>query len=1398
MKHLRLFLALFTLLIGGANASAQTTLTGVSEIISGQEYYIVNDNTGLFLTPGNNWGTRATLDESSAGTAKVTLTGGKYTIIFTWPQGGTGMFVDTDDGSAVYCDRNNQGNYYWTITSNGDNTFNIQLASDQARYKAESYLTAESNNAQANVQYNNGNENLRKWRFISPSEIKTTMLNSEETLDVTLFVHGAQGTTNIGATYNSFDRFKSRYSWTTTGNGWKGQNNQTLAGFTNYWMEAWTGSPLRELSASKTVSDMPEGHYKVSAYTIGGEGVEWFAQEGSSEKVTKSTAGSPPALTSVELNLTSTSNITLGIQSNNTTNVGWIAFDNIKLEYSNFKKYYTDKLAEANELIATLNGIIPTSALNVLQNIINDNTGATSDYLTIAELLVSAMNDANALIEPYSRYIFIRDAVLNINSDIDVSAANAQADNATNIDDLEIAITTVRQALVNYLSTAPVNRTYDLTDALIDNAAPGNSAKTDYWNNTGNVGFGNNLYEFYGQSEVSTEQTIKTPLPVGNYKLTAVAYTRTGYEAKLYANDNSTNIATVSSNEVNGLASGDTWINNGNGVTDLVFFLNEETANLKIGLKTAPQGDHWMAWRSFRLIYGDVFEPYELVSGKMNAEVSAAQTAAETSYQQTPTPTTYQALMEAIEAAQASVNAYAHAKAELDKMVEELAGTNVYTAESYQTYITNNLTAYNDGTLTDAEANAIIMLTDWHTANTIDDVLISAWEPNAEDWSTYHVNNWSTEGDNDGSNFKRPFIEYWVVESDVLQPKTLTATLEGIEPGNYKVTATVRVRITNGATGATGITLQVGDGSTIDVTNGEQIGSSQFYLKEATAYGKVDDDGKLFIKFDVAANNNISWLAFKNVNYEVVNLDFSALNAAIDEANSINSDMEVAALTVAIATAQYAYEATTQDDVNAAVETLIAATNAAKTVIAARKNLAGVAKKATALKSFLDEDITGNITAATEYANNNEATAEEANAMADALNAYFADWEVVQINNGTFDTGLNGELIAPGTTNKPYVHAVDGWTQNFKFTSTASQGIAAAYGSAAQDGTNGTAAPATDMYGKSEGGALHLSSGWSDQARYYQDIENLPAGKYVFYYEGINANNVSAALNSNYFGIGNLIEGDLENSNNTFKYSDEKSFPYNEWKATAFDFTLINNVENARVHVGIVGGTGGSANTPKMWFDNVTIYCLYKTETITIKDGFTGTTYSSDNTLDFSSTEGITAYIITDVENNQCSSKQVDMVPSMTGLYIEGTPGKYFVKIHNASVEPIEDNNLLIGTGAEKSEYLTSTNNITYYLYGKQNEKESFFKVSEDPDKHVQASAHKAYLAIPTGATNAKALVIVRPNDDMVSEDGGFVDGINNIEQNGNNAMIYNLNGQRVNNAQKGIYIKNGKKVIIK
>ena len=68
--------------------------------------------------------------------------------------------------------------------------------------------------------------------------------------------------------------------------------------------------------------------------------------------------------------------------------------------------------------------------------------------------------------------------------------------------------------------------------------------------------------------------------------------------------------------------------------------------------------------------------------------------------------------------------------------------------------------------------------------------------------------------------------------------------------------------------------------------------------------------------------------------------------------------------------------------------------------------------------------------------------------------------------------------------------------------------------------------------------------------------------------------------------------------------------------------------------------------------------------------------------------------------------------------------------------------------------------------------------------------AHRAYLAVTTEqAGGAKGFAF----NDMAT-------GIKSIAadtENGN-AIIYNLAGQRVSNAQKGIYIVNGKKVVIR
>ncbi|MDO4994342.1 MAG: chitobiase/beta-hexosaminidase C-terminal domain-containing protein [Bacteroidales bacterium] len=229
------------------------------------------------------------------------------------------------------------------------------------------------------------------------------------------------------------------------------------------------------------------------------------------------------------------------------------------------------------------------------------------------------------------------------------------------------------------------------------------------------------------------------------------------------------------------------------------------------------------------------------------------------------------ALQSATSAATSSIAAYAAAADNFEAFKAEVQSTNVVSAEA-KTAMEAFLSAYEDCTLTDTEVAVIVNPTDatgWRQNPTqIGEYILSAWDEEPYNWGSYHPNTWSVEGNNDGSNFRVPFIEYWTGDDASLAEKTLTATVTDLTPGIYEVTAWTRVRIKNGAAApATGITFQVGEGEAVDVTTGEIIGAGPFYIGEFTATGVVGEDSVLTIKYNVAADNNISWLAFKNVNY---------------------------------------------------------------------------------------------------------------------------------------------------------------------------------------------------------------------------------------------------------------------------------------------------------------------------------------------------------------------------------------------------------------------------------------------------------------------------------------------------------------------------------------------------
>ena len=273
---------------------------------------------------------------------------------------------------------------------------------------------------------------------------------------------------------------------------------------------------------------------------------------------------------------------------------------------------------------------------------------------------------------------------------------------------------------------------------------------------------------------------------------------------------------------------------------------------------------------------------------------------------------------------------------------------------------------------------------------------------------------------------------------------------------------------------------------------------------------------------------------------------------------------------------------------------------------AAKFSLNGYIKKATALNGVLaDEALADAITtaqatyaAATDYDTHFSTVTTAAETLSTAINTATSNLTPVALENGNFDTNVNiaadgtnsGTLNSMATEAKPYIWDIDGWTANFTFNSTASQGNTAVYGATitGDQGNNGTNPPAIDMFGKTEGGTLHLSSGWSDQARYKQDVSSMASGRYLFYYEANNQNSSATSINSNYFGV-SAQGGDLYGSTNSFVYSDAKTFAFNDWTANAFEFDVAK-MTDITFHVGVTGTTGGSANGAKLWIDNVLVY----------------------------------------------------------------------------------------------------------------------------------------------------------------------------------------------------------------
>lgn len=168
------------------------------------------------------------------------------------------------------------------------------------------------------------------------------------------------------------------------------------------------------------------------------------------------------------------------------------------------------------------------------------------------------------------------------------------------------------------------------------------------------------------------------------------------------------------------------------------------------------------------------------------------------------------------------------------------------------------------------------------------------------------------------------------------------------------------------------------------------------------------------------------------------------------------------------------------------------------------------------------------------------------------------------------------------------------------------------------------------------------------------------------------------------------------------------------------------------------------------------------------------TTFCSTSPLDFSNVDGLEAYVVTGATSTTITLAKVTKVPAGTGLILKKTSSAASYNVPVGTATSLAETNKLVGVTANTAfaagNYLLSNGKFVQGTAG-------------------TLAAGKAYLPAASISATARELLL----------DFGGTTGIHQIEGAKMNVEGYfNLAGQRVAQPQKGLFIVNGKKVVIK
>lgn len=1321
-KLLLALLALFTL--GGSNLFAQGW---TAQAPADGDFYLYNVGAGKYLSCGESWGTQAVVGN---GALKFTLENngsGAYTL-YTTSTFSYGNPNSAQLQSSGFVDQSVTATT-WTFSAvDGlENTFTLLNAEGK-------YLCAPSDGTiTIALSETPPTDAYGYWKLINFDNLfnNATVTNP---VDVTCLI----GDANFESSNGTMQGFWSMQA-----------SNKNLCGgdSPNKCAESYRST----FTLSQVLNDVPNGEYELTAqgfYRQDGSDNEhlpvfYINEKTATFPLRTGTEGSMGAASASFTNGGYTINpihvtvgdgkITLGAKLEGNTML-WCIWDNFTLKYLGVDlTAYETQIASLRE---TLNGLknepmnatVKATAETALTETESVDHNQSAMENAIAQL-TSAIEAANTSIANY----VVAKTYLDKASNLDAAGQAAYAANET--------VATLQTAYDDRSFEALTDEQKEALDAAIISAVKAQTTLGSDWtlvivnpsfengfasgwenngmdiqNNTSFPKDGNNYCEKWQPNGTVKVSQVISDMPAGVYKLTVKAKTRGISSANFFASGIS--VSTKIADEVN---------------TYSIEFACDANANITIGFEGTGTGagNSWIALDDFHLTLVSAGLPdVTAVTGKMNAEVDAAQIAAIKAYNENKTVDNYNKAVAAIAAAQTSVDAYTVAATAVAKAKAIKENHNLASAEAAATFaeaIAGIENPYNEGTLADDNArNAGTTLgtgvSGWHGNNNAAAVVYLRNGFSLGDFEAdpaLHVNTWSTEGDNDGSGFSVPFYESWTPDANSLPESTLTGSLTGLENGLYKVSALVRVAAKTGvnATDATGITMDINNGTAVDVTEGEAIGTTQRSIATYEAEGLVKQ-GQLTLNFNIAADANISWLAFKNVKYTKVRdltpeemfvaateEDYAALNAATE------------AHTLGFETGEYAPYNNVEG---------VAAIAAAKAIDQTVENSQEDVQAATAA-----------ITNATWTANTEEVNAVYDGTFAKAVNnGAPAGWTM---SNNTLGGDLHSRAFNPDDRLAEFNETKSGFFIRF-------------------DGYNSDRG-SMYFYGKTTGYTMPLKA----NTTYYVKADFAGWGS------------TGKPLRMNVTGPeGFTAVGQTQTTAVRADNADD----------TPQQFLIVFTTADAGNYEINFQTPGADTNTHNVLVSNIELFKAQPVD-ITIKADRQYTAFSSNMPLDFTGSK-LTAEIVTSATG---TTQTVTKVPANTGIIVglaEATTEAKTISVPVCAGETDDVTGNMLVAVLEATTIPQTVDGYTNYVFGKSGGKEQFFKVRATG---MEVPANNAYLTIPDA--QAKGLDEIGLNGDAT--------GISTIENaDMQNGEVYNLQGQKVNRAQKGVYIVNGKKVILK